>query len=546
VIAAFTIVFAICFLASSVWHLTGMLHFLQLHEYLNGRFFPWALQNPRKVVWLLELIALPVFILLLAVPSLSQQYGIAIAGLVLWGVLVGLTIVRDRKERKAAINPLVMTQRASRLLAGGLIIVALEMVLTFWLVVGLDFFAAAVVPARFYIFLIVAAVVGQLAFANMVLANWLLFPVEESFRRYYVITARKRLREINPVVIGITGSYGKTTTKEVLSHILSARYGTLKTPKSYNTLMGICKVIREDLRPEHEYFVVEMGAYKKGEIAQICRLVKPSIGIVTAIGPQHLERFKIIDRIIKAKSELLQALPDDGVAVLNADDPACLSMAPATKAAVRKYGVDSDPGAVDVSARQIVVGSEGTQFEIVYGDQAQAVRTVLLGRHNVSNILGAALAALESDVPLRTIAHALSMLPTVEHRLQLVKGPHGVTYIDDSYNSNPKGSAMALEVLAAFPGRKFVVTTGFVELGSIEDEEDRKLGREAAAVGDYIFLVGLPEQVEHVHEGIQQTDFDRDKLFLCESLNHAREHLRELVKPGDVILFENDLGDIYY
>ncbi len=545
-IIVLSIVFSICFLASSIWHLTGVLHFLQLHEYLNGRFFSWALDNPHKVTWPIELIALPTFILGVIVSSLSQQFDTAIAMLVIWGMVISMTIVHNRKERRAAINPLVMTQRASRLLAGGLIIVVAEMILIFWLIVGFDFFSAEVVPTRFYVFLIVIAIVGQLAFVNIVLANWLLFPVEEAFRQYYVLSARKRLREINPVVIGITGSYGKTTTKEVLAHILSARYETLKTPKSYNTLMGVCKVIREDLRPDHEYFVVEMGAYKKGEIAQICKLVRPSIGIVTAIGPQHLERFKTIDKIIKAKSELLQALPEDGVAILNGDDPGCLSMASATKATVKKYGVDSDPGMVDLSARQISVGSEGTQFEIVHHDQAQAVRTVLLGRHNVSNILGATLAALESDVPLRTVAHALSMLPTVEHRLQLVQGPHGVTYIDDSYNSNPKGSAMALEVLSAFPGRKFVVTTGFVELGSIEDDEDRKLGQEAAAAGDYIFLVGLPHQIEHVLEGIRQTDFDREKLFLCESLNHAREHLRELVKPGDVILFENDLGDIYY
>ncbi len=162
---------------------------------------------------------------------------------------------------------------------------------------------------RIFIFLFGLWLVSQLTVANILLANLVTYPVEAALRAYYVESARRIIRAVNPIVIGITGSYGKTSTKEILAHVLASHVEVLKTPRTFNTIMGVCKVIREDLKPKHKYFIVEMGAYKAGEIARICRLVRPRIGILTAVGPQHLERFKTVEKIIQAKYELIEALP---------------------------------------------------------------------------------------------------------------------------------------------------------------------------------------------------------------------------------------------
>ncbi|HEX9013749.1 MAG TPA: Mur ligase family protein, partial [Anaerolineaceae bacterium] len=271
------------------------------------------------------------------------------------------------------------------------------------------------------------------------------------------------------------------------------------------------------------------------------------IGILTAVGPQHLERFGSIEAIARAKNELIQNLPVDGVAVVNGDDPICRELA--EKAAVRsvRYGLLAGSPRLDLRAQNPVISDQGTSFEMVLGAQPlQPARTLLLGRHNLSNCLGGVLAAVECGMTTKEAVHALASLPPLEHRLQVVRAPGGITTIDNAYNSNPSGAKVALEVLASFNrGRKVLVTPGFAELGSIQAEEHAELGRSAAVVCDFIFLIGDSQRTGEILAGIQEKSFDPERVYCYNRLNDARPKLREVLQPGDVVLFENDLIDIY-
>lgn len=536
-------------LAATIRHLIYVLPFFQQHEYDNARFLKWSISGWRRLVWPIEL-ALALILILFSVSfGHLRGSGVLLVAVLAWVSAIIVGHMLNTKGQVAIVKPLVYTARVRRLIAGALMVVLAEAVVLFGFVYGFslaDFHRGSYSLGNAILYLTSLILLAQLACFNILIANVLLFPVEEMIRRRYVRAAQRRIRLINPVVIGITGSYGKTSTKEILAHILASKHSVLKTPKSYNTLMGICKVIREELEPQHEYFVVELGAYKRGEIAALCRLVKPQIGILTAVGPQHLERFKTIENVARAKNELIEALPPGGIAIFNGDDPICVRLSQEADAHVRLYGLLPGEGAKDLIGQNVTVDLDGTRFEIVHGGESpQAARTTLLGRHNISNILGAILAAMECGIMLRESIRSLITLHPVEHRLQLVKGSGGITYIDDAYNANPVGAAEALDVLAGLEGRKILVTPGFVELGSLESEENRKLGRKAACVCDYVFLVGDANRVADILGGLQQEGFDRNRVFVLENLNQVRHKLKDMARPGDLILFENDLPDIY-
>ncbi len=539
-------------LGFSAWHFIDLLQYLQLHEYLNQRYLGWAIGKWRQVTYTGGLLLMPLFILALLVPSVFQYLGF-LAGLVLlWVLTWGYTYRQEQRRKAKAIKPLVYTARVKRLIVVGALVIAAEAYGLFMLVFGGSPLASVNWPreisAQAYTFLLLLLVMSELDALNLVIANLILFPVEAVTRIYYVRSAEKIIREINPIVIGITGSYGKTSTKEILYHLLSTQYEVLKTPRTFNTILGVCKVIREELRPTHRYFIVEMGAYKKGEIERICRLVKPQIGILTAIGPQHLERFKTIEAIARAKNELMQALPPEGVAIFNGNDPICRELARQAHGKVVHYGIQGEgDDELDVVASGVRIGLEGTSFEVSVGEvQRQKAQMPLLGRHNVSNALAAISAAMACDLPLKAALRALNTAPVAEHRLQLVRNPSQVVTIDNAYNSNPSGARVALEVLGSFQGgRKFLVTPGFVELGKIQAEEHARLGRLAAQVCDAIFLIGSRDRVNEILKGIRETDYDLQQVYCFSLLREARQKLAELARPGDVVLFENDLTDIY-
>jgi UDP-N-acetylmuramoyl-tripeptide--D-alanyl-D-alanine ligase len=517
-----------------------LLHILQLEEYELPRFWRWLRADPDRIV-----------------PP-AQRY--AVVGLALLGALVVLytpvypfvgvvtvllaAFVWLRRPRPEAKKPLVHTPKA--LLLGGIalalaLLTVAPVALWYWLrpQVQLDAGASAL-P-------FVLALVGVLPAVYLTVATLLLYPVQAAAKGATVRSATQRLRQRSDlVVVGITGSYGKTSTKEILATLLGARYRVCKTAASVNTPVGIARTVLRDLRPEHQVFVVEMGAYVPGNIRDLARLARPRIGVLTAIGEQHLERFGSVENIARTKYELIEALPADGLAVFNADNPRCRELAARTRhVPVRTYGLETADGAPDVTAVDIRTSTRGTEFTVRAAGHGEArFVSPLLGRHNVANVLGATAVALELGLTLPEIAAAAERLEPVPHRLQLIPGSGGVTVIDDAYNSNPAGARAALAVLAEFPGRKVLVTPGMVELGELEAERHAEFGREAAAVCDWIILVGRKRTAD-IAAGAQAAGFPAERLFVVSDLKEATAQLGRLVAAGDVVLFENDLPDQY-
>jgi UDP-N-acetylmuramoyl-tripeptide--D-alanyl-D-alanine ligase len=518
------------------------LHILQLEGYQTGRYLGWSVRRRERWARRAELVA-----------------GLGTVGLAGLDLAVGTRLTSSRPTLAAwaglgaalwwtarpgpATKPLVLTSRAKRLVAG-------QSLLTLALAGGPAALCALRPGSRHRT---VPALVAGAGAATLLMppltaaANLLLWPVEEAFRRYYLADARRKLRAVGPTVVGVAGSYGKTSTKELTAAVLSARWSVLKPPGSYNTPMGLSRVIREHLDPNHEVFVAELGDYVPGDIRFLCNLVGPKVGVLTTIGPEHLERFMTIERIVQTKEELIAALPPDGIAIVNQDDP--LVRAIGDRAAARglrviRYG-QIEPGA-QVRARDVETTRDGLSFVIEADGHGEApVQLGLLGRHNVMNLLAAASAALALGMTLPEIAHATSRVEPVEHRLQPIHGPGGVLVIDDTYNSNPRGAAEALTVLGELPGgQKVLVTPGMIELAEREAEEHRLLGQRAAAVCDQVILVG-PERTRTIGEGLIAAGFPADRVHRVENRDAATTCLGTLLRSGDVVLWENDLPDTY-
>ncbi|MEP7367743.1 MAG: UDP-N-acetylmuramoyl-tripeptide--D-alanyl-D-alanine ligase [Acidobacteriota bacterium] len=391
-----------------------------------------------------------------------------------------------------------------------------------------------------------------------VLANLLLKPVQAAINQGFVRQARRRLKEYGPIVVGVAGSYGKTSTKYFVTTILAERFRVHKTPESFNTLLGVCRVINGNVQPEqalnstHQVFVVEMGAYRRGEVRETARMVAPHYGILTAIGPEHFERFLSIENIQATNFELIEAIHDDGAAAFNCDLPDCevlarrAAQAPTQFPKVLRYGVETTTADRALWAEEIAHGPDGISFTLVHRDGCrQQAHTKLVGRHNVLNILGASLIALEMGLSLEEIARGIAKLEPAPHRLNIIHGAGGTIVIDDSYNSNPIGAAEALHVLAEFKaGRRILVAPGMIELGSLQAEKNAEFGRQAAAICDFVYLIG-PDQTRDVARGLHDAGFPASKFKVCKDLTEATIHMGAMLRPGDAILFENDLPDLY-
>jgi UDP-N-acetylmuramoyl-tripeptide--D-alanyl-D-alanine ligase len=349
-------------------------------------------------------------------------------------------------------------------------------------------------------------------------------------------------------VIGITGSYGKTTTKFITAALLATRYRVLRTPDGVNTTMGITRIVREELSDAHEVFVVEVAAYGPGEIREVCEILRPGLGILTSVGVQHLERFGTRERIAEAKYELLASLPPGDPAVVNADDPVCLELAERARRDGKRvvlYGMGEAAGDLALRAVDVKVSGRGTSFRVIAGRGESGVyETQLLGRWNLSNILAGMAAAVEWGVPLEAMRGAVAGLRPAPRRLE-VREEGGIVKILDVANANPLGAQMALEVLAQFTGgSRILITPGMVELGAIEAEENRRFGQAAAAVCDYVVLVGA-EQTRPIRAGLAEGGFPQDRVLIARHADEVAERLAGIVRPGDILLYENRLPDTY-
>ena len=374
------------------------------------------------------------------------------------------------------------------------------------------------------------------------LAALLALPVERLIFRLYFRDAERKLMENDRLIrIGITGSYGKTSTKFILAEILSQKYNVLATPASFNTPMGVTRIIRERLTPSHQVFIGEMGARHVGEIKELCRLVHPQIGILTAVGPQHLDTFKTLERIEKTKYELIDALPPDGVGVFGADG----AIVSRLYAQTEKPKLLAGPKEADAWAENVRVSPQGSHFSLcLRGWEPIPCETRLLGEHNIQNILVACAAAKHLGLSREQIARGVGALKPVEHRLQLLPSRGGVTVIDDAFNTNPRSSREALKVLSSFPGRRVVVTPGMVELGAEEERFNYEFGQAMAKSVDVAVLVGKKHTAPIVR-GLRESGFPEAGIHVVPSLEEAVALNRTLLRPGDVVMYENDLPDHY-
>ncbi len=397
--------------------------------------------------------------------------------------------------------------------------------------------------------LVILTLIMALLYYFIYLVNLINMPIEKLVYIYYFNKARNKLKEMTRLtVVGVTGSYGKTSSKNILSHILEAKYITRPTPKNLNTPYGLMITINNYLDKFDEVLIAEMGAYVNGEIKTMCDFVKPKYGILTIIGEAHLETFKTKENICRAKFELIESLDKNGACILNLDDQYQVNYVKnelKNKVKIIWIGINNDEALFN--AINIKSDKHGMKFDLLYEEKKYPIETRLLGIHNVYNILASIALGVEMKVPLDLMIKKVISIQPVEHRLE-IKKLNRITMIDDAYNSNPIGANNALDVLNMMDGIKIVVTPGMIELGELEKEKNREFGRKISKVSDYVILIG-EERTKEILKGIEENNFDKEKIIVLNRVVDAYKILDDIKSQNEdkevYALFENDLPDIY-
>ncbi|MBQ6492538.1 MAG: UDP-N-acetylmuramoyl-tripeptide--D-alanyl-D-alanine ligase [Erysipelotrichaceae bacterium] len=367
-------------------------------------------------------------------------------------------------------------------------------------------------------------------------------PFENMIKKHYENEARQIIADMPSLIkIGITGSYGKTSTKNIVTDIISENLFTLMTPASYNTPMGITRTIREQLKPIHEVFVCEMGADKVGDISYLMDFVKPQYGVVTSIGPQHLNTFHSLENIIVEKMKEIEMLPEDGVGFINLDNEYIADYQIMNTCKVVSVGIDNKKA--DYVARNIKYSKDGSQFEVTINRRKYAFSTSLLGKHNITNILIGIALGIELGIGIKDIVKNVKKIRQVEHRLE-VKKINGFTFIDDAFNSNPVGSKMALDVLAMMPEKRVIVTPGMIDLGAEEARINKEFGAYMKGKADHVVLVG-EKQTRAIYEGLKEKKYPEKQITVCANVREAFDYVYGHFSSRDTILLENDLPDAF-
>lgn len=497
------------------------LHMMQLNSYFNERYSKWLKENLRTrydKVKILVLASIVAFYFYIHIITAVIIFAASVLGIVM-------------QLRKKAKKKLDFTPRATRLFVVELLLVILALAVVYF-----------VVGARYFPGLLFGAI--AFSFVIIIVANVLIKPVEQAINRSYINDAKKIIASRADLIkIGITGSFGKTSVKHFLHGILSEKYNTLMTPGSYNTTLGVVRTIREYLKPAHELFIIEMGAKKVGDIKEICDIVHPRYGIITAIGPQHLETFGSLDNVRKGKFELIVSLPADGIGFINGDDLDVNNLPAPVSAALVTF---STGGNTQYKAANIAYKGLGMHFDVYKGDtKLLSLQTRLLGEHNVSNLVACCAVALELKVEAYLIEKAVKQIEAVNHRLEVSRLANGVTIIDDAFNSNPVGSRKAVEALNRFEGnQKIIITPGMIELGEKEYDLNFEFGQHIARNCDLVFLVGAA-RTKPIQEGLRSVNFPEEKLYVCKNLQEANDKVKTIMQAGDVVLYENDLPDTF-
>jgi UDP-N-acetylmuramoyl-tripeptide--D-alanyl-D-alanine ligase len=451
--------------------------------------------------------------------------GVAVAAVVAVGPL-GLSV-------RGRTSPLAWTRRLRTL---AVVWAALEVVVV---VVGVVSGLAAPL-----------AVVAALAVPVVVdLACGITSPLELRLSAHFVDEAAERLRRVAPTVVAITGSYGKTSTKGHIAHLVRSSRNVVATPASFNNRAGLARAVNEHLAEGTEVFVAEMGTYGPGEIADLCRWCPPDIAVITAIGPVHLERFGSEDRIVQAKSEIIELAGD---VVLQVDDVRLAALADRAEAlGKRVLRCSGSDRSADVCVVRI---GDGTRVSAFAHASALAEEVEIPTGVQPANLACAIAVALALKVDPAVIGDRLRALPSVDHRLQAVRSASGTTILDDTYNSNPAGASAALSALTSVVDdvapsesagtRRVVVTPGMVELGSRQSDENRGFGAAIAAVATDLLIVGRTNRRALV-AGAASVPGSRVRTSLVGNRQQAVDWVRGHLGPGDAVLYENDLPDHY-
>lgn len=377
----------------------------------------------------------------------------------------------------------------------------------------------------------------------VVVSHGITVPVESVISKSFVKKAKARLNSFsNLTVVGVTGSYGKTTVKNILASILAEKYKVCVSPFSYNTPLGLTKTILENLSVDDEILICEMGARNPGDIAELCEMVKPQIGVITGVGNQHLATFETVENLIKTKAELADYVANNnGFLVVNTTSDGAKKIYEQTTCKKVAIGAEQN----QICAKDILSTKKGSTFELVIGEKSLGkVETVLLGEHNIYNILVAVAVAKELKLSDKQIISGIKHVIPISHRLAIVPSNNALVVIDDAYNGSVEGTKSALDVLSKFDGKKVVITPGLVELGKEQFNANFEFGRDMAKVCDYVIITGILNY-EPISTGLEFAGFDKSKIIRAGSLNQAVSMLASITNPGDVVLFENDLPDNY-
>lgn len=498
---------------------------LQSCGYRNREFFRWAGRKSNLIFSRFCLLALS-SMLSCAVLALCFSFAKSYADIVsLAAYLIFFVLYVAADARYSFRGGATLTPRFKRLLIAVWLVIAIVTYICTSLLNFIDF----IWGERFFEYLkycalaaIPFAALPIAAFANLITLIW-----EKPINSSFVSKAKKKLASADITVIGITGSYGKTGVKNILKAMLSKKYEVLATPASYNTPLGIAKTVNTNDLPKGGVFIAEMGARNVGDIKELCDICPPDWSLITGICSQHLESFKSLEAIVSTKGEIIPATKNNCFIATDA------------------YEYFKDAG--DKVKRcdcvsEVNADCTGTEFTLTLGGQSKKVKTKLLGAHSAANIGLCAEAAYALGVSLDDLAAAIEGLEFTEHRLQLLEA-NGVNILDDGYNSNVVGAKAAVEVLRSFGGNKICVTPGLVELGVLEESENRQLGAELVGL-DYIILVG-ETLVEAVKKGYLDGGGDAEKLTIVPTLQIAQDKIAQIIKKGDCVLFLNDLPSKY-
>lgn len=502
------------------------LHIFQQEEYDGKRFIAWLIDRrafDRRATLLLVVTG--------SANLASTGYlGTAVAPIV---AALGLALLggMEADPTKAGKKPLAMTARARRLLLGATGILVL--------------FGLAILVAGVPLLTWILGV--QIAPIALVLAKVLWDPFEARNNRRFVEEARDKLAQLHPTVVGVTGSFGKTSVKHILSHVLGTQAPTLTTPGSVNTELGITRIIREKLGARDRFFLCEMGAYGPGSIARLCRLAPPDIGVITAIGHAHYERFRSLDTVARAKFELAEAVVARGGTVVVSQQ--VLGFEPAREFVERfrqqVLVVGPEHGA-DLQVLAVEQTVDGTSVEIDWKGARHRLTAPLFGEHHGGNMALAFGTAVTLGAAVEDVVLALRTCPQIKHRSEVKHHPSGAVIIDDAYNSNPVGFAgglLLLDLLRREGGRRILVTPGMVELGEAHEREHAKIGECASRHVD-ILLAIMPERLSSMiasYEALAPEGVVLPQPDLEAALSWIEQNLR----AGDALLLENDLPDLY-